>query len=134
MNERDTLRTMYIDSWQKYKNKRPLEPLEIQIVDVILAHPEYHTLFEDSTVTQENFSHDNPFLHLGLHLAIREQIATNRPLGVRSIYQTLLAKHKDALQVEHTMMDCLAEMLWHAEQSGKMPDEAIYLERLKQRI
>jgi hypothetical protein len=72
----------------------------------------------------------NPFLHMGLHLGIREQIATNRPLGISSIYAALTAKIGDAHLAEHRMIDCLAETLWEAQGQNTAPDEQKYLDRL----
>jgi hypothetical protein len=69
---------------------------------------------------------------MSLHLAIREQVATNRPQGIQLIYEKLCEKYSDVHIAEHHILECLADMLWQAQQNGKMPDEKIYLERLKQ--
>lgn len=131
MTERDELRKIYLDSWQQYKNKRPLEPLQAQIIEIILLHPEYHTLLDNPDAYHYDFSEHNPFLHLGLHLALREQVATNRPRGIAVIYKTLCERFDDILFAEHKMIDCLADILWDAERSGKAASEEIYLEKLK---
>jgi hypothetical protein len=41
--------------------------------------PEAGSLYRDFTRPGEG---ENPFLHMGLHLALREQIATDRPAGI----------------------------------------------------
>jgi hypothetical protein len=64
---------------------------------------------------------------MGFHLAIRDQVATDRPPGIKNIYQRLIKKDKDALMVEHLLMDHLAECLWQAQRSRSMPDEASYI-------
>jgi hypothetical protein len=74
----------------------------------------------------------NPFLHMGLHLGIREQIATNRPAGIRAVFEQLAARDGDAHTAEHRMIDCLAEILWEAQRAGRPPDEMRYLENLRQ--
>ena len=74
----------------------------------------------------------NLFLHMGLHLGIREQIATNRPAGIRSEFERLATKTGDVHTAEHRMIDCLAETLWEAQRSQQPPDEARYLESLRQ--
>ncbi|ASQ47407.1 hypothetical protein clem_14405 [Legionella clemsonensis] len=128
-------RQLFFTSWQKYLTKQPLLPLEQQIVDVIIAHPEYHALLESNNKEQAYFpemGQTNPFLHMGLHLAIREQVSTNRPEGITKIYQQLLKKYADALAVEHSMMDYLAECLWRAQRDNTLPNEADYLQALKQ--
>ncbi len=131
--DRNELRKMYVDAWRKRCANAPLTPLETQIADVIELHPEYH-----ADVTGEELDKDytpeggktNPFLHMGLHLGIREQIATNRPPGIRNIFATLSTHCDDAHQAEHRMIDCLAETLWEAQSRNTAPDEQAYLERL----
>jgi hypothetical protein len=68
---------------------------------------------------------------MGLHLAIREQVATNRPAGIADIHRALAAKLGDAHAAEHAMLDPLAETLWEAQRDNVAPDERIYLERLR---
>jgi hypothetical protein len=133
--DRNELRRMYADAWQKQLDKTPLTPLEAQITAVIEWHPEYH----DDVMSDElnrDYTPDggktNPFLHMGLHLGIREQIATNRPAGINGVFSTLTAKTGDAHNAEHQMIDCLAETLWEAQSQNTAPDEQKYLERLQQ--
>jgi hypothetical protein len=68
---------------------------------------------------------------MGLHLAIREQVATNRPAGITDIHQKLSTRLGGAHAAEHAMSEPLAETLWDAQRQGRMPDEQLYLERLK---
>lgn len=132
-NDRDTLRRFYIEAWQKFQNQQALNALEQQIVAVISEHPEYHSMLTPASV-QENFTPEdgstNPFLHMGLHLGLREQIATNRPMGIQAVYQQLCQTH-ETHHVEHKMLDCLAESIWQAQRDQQPPDENAYLECLK---
>ena len=73
----------------------------------------------------------NPFLHMGLHLGLREQVATDRPQGIATIFSTLASKLGDPHDAEHRMIECLAETLWEAQRDGRPPDEVLYLERLR---
>lgn len=131
-SERDELRKMYFTAWEKHLKKLPVEPLEAQIIAIILQHPEYHAFLENPDKHQaQDFIEGNPFLHLGLHLALREQISTNRPFGIKDIYHDLMQKYADNLLVEHRMMECLERVLWEAQRSGVMPDEGGYLESLQ---
>lgn len=135
--DRDTLRQYYHQVWHKWQQQQPLSPLEQQIAVVIQQHPEYHAvLIADEHGQQEYFvenGQSNPYLHMGLHLAIREQVATNRPAGIAEIYQQLLQKYNgEQLTTEHLMMECLAESIWQAQRSQQMPDEAAYLQALQQ--
>src|SRR5262249_38605810 len=91
---RDQLRRMYLDTWRKFSQQAPLEPLEAQIAAVMAEHPEYLQWLEspDEALAAEftpASGQQNPFLHMGLHLAIREQVATNRPPGIAVIHDTL---------------------------------------------
>ena len=132
--DRHELRKMYADAWQKQLAGQPMSPLEIQIADVIAAHPEYH-----EAVTADDLDRDftpeggqaNPFLHMGLHLGIREQVATDRPAGIAGIHRQLAARHGDEHRAEHAMIECLAETLWEAQRANSAPDETRYLERLR---
>jgi hypothetical protein len=132
LNERDQLRNTILTAWRKHKENLALEPLEAQIVAIIEMHPEYHDFFtHPENASETDFPGTNPFLHLGLHLSIREQVSTNRPKGIADIYFALCKKSGDAHLAEHAMLECLGLILWDASLSGKMPDEALYLESLR---
>lgn len=129
-------RQMFFISWDKYQHKKALLPLENQIVQVILAHPEYHKILENTNKFQQHtyypeFGETNPFLHMGLHLAVREQVATDRPAGLQAIYKNLVNKFNDPLAVEHLIMDQLAECLWLSQKNNLPPDELLYLSTLE---
>ncbi len=134
--DRTALRRMYVEAWRKRRESLPVEPVESQIIDVIELHPEYSRLLEsgghalDRDYTPEE-GQTNPFLHMGLHLAIREQVSTDRPAGIASVYRSLAAKLGQVHDAEHTMIECLGQALWHAQRSGLPPDEAAYLESLR---
>jgi len=132
---REQLRSVYLQAWRKFSARQPLEPLEAQLAAVIAEHPEYIAWIESGEALSAEFSPEraqqNPFLHMGLHLAIREQVATNRPPGIAEIHRALTAKLGDAHAAEHAMLDPLAETLWEAQRNDTAPDERSYLERLR---
>ena len=131
---REELRQMYVDAWQKSGKAEVLSPLESQIAAVVQEHPEYQPMLDQAALDtdfQPEGGQTNPFLHMGLHLAIREQVATNRPAGIAAIHQHLSQKTGDRHTAEHQMIDCLAESLWEAQSSNQPPDEQKYLERLQ---
>jgi len=135
-SNRDSLRQFYIDSWQKSKSKFVLNPLEQQIVTVIREHPEYHHFLEHAeTALRQDFipeiGESNPFLHMGMHIGLMEQITTNRPTGIQELYQKLSVK-LGSHDAEHRMMDCLAEAIWTAQKNQSPPDDAAYFICLKQ--
>jgi hypothetical protein len=76
--DRDELRQMYIDAWRKFRDGEPMSPLETQIAQVLQDHPEYQPMMTTESI-DESFTPEggktNPFLHMGLHLALRDQIA-----------------------------------------------------------
>jgi hypothetical protein len=127
---------MYVEAWRKHRAALPIEPVESQIIDVIELHPEYSPVLEaggdalerDYTPEQGQI---NPFLHMGLHLAIREQVSTNRPTGIAAVHRTLARKLGDVHAAEHAMIECLGQALWQAQRSGLPPDETFYLESLR---
>ena len=133
---RGQLRQMYLDSWRKYTARQPLEPLEAQVAAVVAEHPEYVPLLESGSealtadYTPEG-GRENPFLHMGLHLAIREQVATDRPAGIAQVHQALSRRLGGPHAAEHAMLELLAETLWEAQRHGRAPDEQRYLERLR---
>jgi hypothetical protein len=132
---RDQLREMYRSAWRKFKLEQPLSPLEKQIVAVINEHPEYRVIIESAAADLANYSPRggqlNPWLHMGLHLAIREQVSTDRPAGIKEVHARLAARAGGAHEAEHRMLEVLAEQMWEAQKSGKPPDENVYLERLR---
>jgi hypothetical protein len=136
--DRDSLRRYLAAAWAKAsagEPLEPLEPLEHQIACLVREHPEYQPLLGDP---EDAIGHDfapeagqtNPFLHLGLHLALLEQVATDRPAGIRDIYQTLVGRNGGAHAAEHLAMECLAQALWEAQRGQRPPDEGAYLECL----
>lgn len=132
--EREQIRITFLDAWLKQQQGAPLDALERQLVDCINAHPEYHADFNDrQKVLHADFRTDNnPFLHLSLHHALREQIRLDRPAGITAVYETLCRTRGDCHQVEHLMMDVMATLLWEAERSNQLADQAKYLEQLRQ--
>lgn len=129
-------RPIFFQSWQKFLKKQELNMLEKQIAAVIAEHPEYHSFFSsDFTNLDKSYlpemGETNPFFHLGLHLAIRDQVKLNRPQGIQDIHQQLQTKYKDNSQVEHLMMERLAECLWQASKTQTMPNELKYINELK---
>lgn len=134
VQNRDASRAVFVETWRKYRNKQPLAGIEQIVIAVILQHPEYHRWLEHPEIMQHDFhanpDGDNPFLHMGLHIAIEEQISADRPPGTVSCYNALRLKYPDLHGLQHRMMECLAESLWQAQRDGKMPDESKYLESL----
>jgi hypothetical protein len=134
---RDALRDSYREAWRKWRERAPLQPLEAQIADVVAEHPEYHALLQGDAAPRQDFpspapgAGENPFLHMGLHLALREQLGTNRPAGIAAIHRRLAASLTSGHAAEHRMIEVLASVLWEAQRGGRHADDAVYLERLR---
>jgi len=126
--DRNQLRKMYKTAWENFQQQKALSPLEVQIADVIKEHPEYHDfVLQLEKDFLPEMGETNPFLHMGLHLGLREQIATNRPPGISDIYQQLISIKGSPHDAEHSMIECLAEAMWSAQTNNTQPDEARYL-------
>jgi hypothetical protein len=136
-NRSDTRQTFF-DVWKKMQDRLPMTALETIIADVIRLHPEYHGLLEDGGRSLDKDwlpegGETNPFLHLGMHIAIREQLSIDRPPGIKAAYGALLAKTRDVMQTEHEMLECLGEALWRAQRENRLPDEQAYLGCIRSR-
>ncbi|HID48297.1 MAG TPA: DUF1841 family protein [Chromatiales bacterium] len=137
--DRNSLRQMFFSAWRKYQAGSPVEPLEAQLVEIIKQHPEYHALLADQEANIERdyspeLGETNPFLHMAMHLALQEQVTTGRPAGIAQLYAELVQGSPDPHEAEHEMMICLAEMIWQVQQHGTPPDEAAYLDCLRQQL
>jgi len=136
---REQLRLSYAEAWAKHVGRSPLSPLEALICDVIGAHPEYQAMVSDTDAAL-SFEADatgaehNPFLHMGLHLAVREQLSIDRPPGVRDLQRQLQTRLGSAHEAEHALMEALGEALWQAQRSGRAPDEGQYLALARRRL
>jgi hypothetical protein len=135
IQDRDASRRLFLEVWRKYRDKAALEPLEEIVAQVILAHPEYHGVLEDEecALTSEypvEGGKTNPFLHMAMHVAIREQLLIDRPPGTIAIYHARLPSLNDPHALEHRMIECLGEILWTAQRNNRLPDEQAYLDCL----
>lgn len=133
---RDRLRSAYCEAWRQHRQGQTLQPVQAQIVAVVALHPEYQPLLEnpEQALGREylpELGETNPFLHMGMHLALQDQVATDRPAGIRELYQRLAAGCPDRHALEHRLMECLAEMIWQAQRTGAVPDEKRYLDCIR---
>lgn len=132
-DDRNAYRKIFFEVWQKYSKKLPLENIEAQVLAIILTHPEYHAVLENpqTFMTQEFALEENPFFHMSLHIALREQLQLDRPAGIKKISQQLQTKY-DAHDAEHMMTTIMAQVMFAAQQTGVAPDEVEYLTKLRQ--
>jgi Domain of unknown function (DUF1841) len=138
-DDRDSLRAHFFMVWSKLQASEELEPLEAIIAEVIAMHPEYHAVIADP---EANLSRDwhpddgeaNPFLHMALHITVKEQLMTDRPPGVAARFKMLSVSSVDPHAAEHEVLEALAETLWEAQSEAKPPDLVAYLARLDLRV
>jgi hypothetical protein len=133
--DREQLRRFFQTAWDKRLAGQALQPLEQLVAEVIAQHPEYQDQLTGDEALQREFSPDdgqtNPWLHMGMHISLGEQLLADRPAGLRDLYQRIANRLGDPHAAEHAMMDCLGVALWEAQRSNRAPDEAAYLECLK---
>jgi len=133
--DRSKQREFLAKSWQKHINAQILEPLELQLALIVQKHPEYQALIND--INLEYFPEQgktNPFLHINLHLALQDQLALDQPIGINDIYKKLIVIHSDTHEVEHMMMECIAEMIFNSQKNNTNLDQDNYLVNLKNLI
>jgi hypothetical protein len=131
--DRRQVREVFFRAWRRHREGQALEGVESLIVGVTLRHPEYHPLLDDPGHAEDRdylpeAGRANPFLHLGLHIAIEEQLALDQPRGIRAHYRRLLARLADEHAVQHHIMECLGEWLWRAGREGAPAGETAYLD------
>jgi len=135
---REQLRLSYAEAWARHLAGSPLTPLQALITDVIGAHPQYQGIVTDvdAALSLEPGldGAENPFLHMGLHLAVREQLSVDRPPGILDLHRRLQAKCGDWHDAEHALMEALGEALWQAQRDGLPPDENQYLSLARGRL
>lgn len=130
--DRTEQRQFLANTWQKFLDKKVLNSLESQLSQVIEIHPEYHRLIRD--VESDYFPEQgevNPFLHINLHLSLREQLSINQPIGIQAYHQKILNTSKNPHEAEHKMMDCIAEMIFSSQKNNTPMDYQAYMHCLK---
>lgn len=135
---REQARQFFFDTWRKYRQREMLSAMEDMALDVILLHPEYHGMLDDAERYQDKdylpeMGDTNPFLHMGMHIAIKEQLSINQPMGIRARFERLLKQTGDEHAATHQVMECLAEMIWQAQRTRSALDATVYFECLDRR-
>lgn len=130
-SDRAQLRAFYASAWGRLQAGKPLQPLEALVAGVVGEHPEYHAVVGSVALREADHGvadgEVNPFLHLGMHVALREQAGADRPSGFAALYARVLARHGERHAAEHAMMECLGAVMWAAQRSGQPPDEQAFL-------
>ena len=131
---RDQVRDTFFQTWRKYRAGEPLVGIESVVLDVILAHPEYHSILsERERYRDKDYLEGNPFLHMSLHMALEEQLSIDQPPGIAGHFQALAQRHGERHDALHEALECLAETMWRSQRDKLPPDAAAYLECLERR-
>lgn len=129
------MRETFFGAWRKYRGGQPLVGIEALVLDVILAHPEYHEVLANPERSRDRdyVDESNPFLHMSLHMALEEQLSIDQPPGIVARFAELLARTGERHDALHEALECLAETVWRAQRDRAAPDAAAYLECLATR-
>ena len=116
---REQARQLFFDTWRKYRQHEILSGIETIVLEVILLHPEYQGILDDADrYLDKDYSPEmgdtNPFLHMSMHVAIKEQLSINQPIGICERFARLQNNTGSEHIATHQVMECLAEMIWQA--------------------
>ena len=127
------VRRFFCSAAAKQREGLPLTPLEDLVAGWIGEHPEYAADLADTDAALAaeypvDDGRTNPFLHLSMHLSISEQVSIDQPRGIRQAFELLAARRGSAHEAQHAVMECLGQMLWTSQRSGRPPDGEAYIE------
>lgn len=136
---REQVRQLFFETWRKYRHHEILSGIETIALEVILQHYEYHSILENA---EDYLDKDylpemgdvNPFLHMSMHMAIKEQLSIDQPAGIRERFLHLQKHFSDEHEAAHHVMECLAEMIWQAQRNQTSPDSTVYFDCLDKQL
>ena len=76
----------------------------------------------------------NLLLAMSMHMAIKEQLSINQPIGICERFARLQKNTGDEHVASHQVMECLAEMIWQAQRTQSAPDAIVYFECLDRQL
>ncbi|MFY8104322.1 MAG: DUF1841 family protein [Ramlibacter sp.] len=134
----EDVRRFFCGVHAKARAGQPLDALETLASQWIAEHPEYHADLSDvqaamSRVYDASDGRSNPFLHLSMHLSISEQCSIDQPRGIRQAVELLAARRDSLHEAHHEAMECLGQMLWESQRSGRPPDGQVYIDGVQRR-
>lgn len=136
---REQARQLFFESWRKYRQREILSGIETIALEVILLHPEFHGILDDADQYLDKdylpgMGDTNPFLHMSMHVAIKEQLSIDQPFGICERFAHLQKNTGSEHAAAHQVMECLAEMIWQAQRNQSSPDAAIYFDCLDKQL
>jgi hypothetical protein len=132
------VRRFFCDVYRKQRSGEPLQAIEVLTAGWLDEHPEFHAELADveaalKKMSEPDAGQTNPFLHLSMHLSISEQCSIDQPAGVRQAVELLTARLDSLHEAHHQTMECLGQMIWESQRSGRPPDGQAYLDALRRR-
>jgi hypothetical protein len=129
----EDVRRFFCGVHAKARAGQPLDALETLASQWLAEHPEYDADLADAEAAVARVydaadGRTNPFLHLSMHLSISEQ-----PRGIRQAVELLAARRDSVHDAHHEAMECLGQMLWESQQSGRPPDGQAYVDCVQRR-
>jgi hypothetical protein len=117
---------------------QPMDALETLASQWLADHPEYDAELADAAAAVDRVydgagGRSNPFLHLSMHLSISEQCSIDQPRGIRQAVELLAARRASLHEAHHEAMECLGQMLWESQRSGRAPDGQAYVDCVQRR-
>ena len=134
----EDVRRFYCTVYAKTRSNQPMEAIETLAGQWIDEHPEYHADFADEATAigkmyDTSEGRTNPFLHLSMHLSISEQCSIDQPHGIRQAVELLAARRGSLHEAHHEAMECLGQMMWESQRSGRPPDGQAYIDCVQRR-
>jgi hypothetical protein len=134
----EDVRRFFCSVRAKSRAAQPMDALETLAGQWLAEHPEYDTDVADEAAAlaatyDGSDGRTNPFLHLSMHLSISEQCSIDQPRGIRQAVELLAARRNSLHEAHHEAMECLGQMLWESQRSGRQPDGAAYVECVQRR-
>ncbi len=135
---RTDLRRRFAEVAARLASGRPLEAADHHLASVLADHPEDCRRLAGrhaDDLVQGTGPHDvadGPFfLHLALHVALREQAAADLPPGIRTLHASYVSwAGGDRVRAEHRMLPILEEAMRRSLGRPGGDDPRIYLEAL----
>ena len=134
----EDVRRFFCGVHAKQRASGPMDALETLAGQWLHEHPEYAVdLADEQAALAAKYDgadgRSNPFLHLSMHLSISEQCSIDQPRGIRQAVELLAARRNSLHDAHHEAMECLGQMLWESQRSGKPPDGQAYVECVQRR-
>jgi hypothetical protein len=134
----EDVRRFFTSVHAKARSGQPLDALETLASQWLQEHPEYDKDMADADaaiarVYDGSDGQANPFLHLAMHLSISEQCSIDQPRGIRQAVELLAARRGSLHDAHHEAMECLGQMLWESQRSGRPPDGQQYIDCVQRR-